>query len=173
MRWGAALKSDDMERIKTAFSGQGARKKITQSIACYIKDRYLELKGIEKNYNVLIRGEVKKYFNEHISSESARKIFLEVREEQRIQNKNRANAECTGFSESQELFDTHEDPNGCEKEAQPPAIETFLESSRKYSCQTVLQRLSLREGQSVYCHHAGLLLLRHRMEEVFYENQEQ
>ena len=173
VRWGAALKSDDMERIKTAFSGQGARKKITQSIACYIKDRYLELKGIEKNYNVLIRGEVKKYFNEHISSESARKIFLEVREEQRIQNKNRAGVECTGFSESQELFDTHEDPNGCEKEAQPPAIETFLESSRKYSCQTVLQRFSLREGQSVYCHHAGLLLLRHRMEEVFYENQEQ
>ena len=173
VRWGAALKSDDMERIKTAFSGQGARKKITQSIACYIKDRYLELKGIKRNYNVLIRGEVRKYFNEHISSESARKIFLEVREEQRIQNKNRANAECTGFSESQELFDTHEDPNGCEKEAQPPAIETFLESSRKYSCQTVLQRFSLREGQSVYCHHAGLLLLRHRMEEVFYENQEQ
>ena len=48
------------------------------SIACYMKDRYLELKGIEKNYNVIIRNEVKKYFNEPISSESARKVFLEV-----------------------------------------------------------------------------------------------
>jgi hypothetical protein len=172
-RWRAALTSDDMERIKTAFSGQGARKKMTECITCYMKDRYLELKGVEKNYNVLIRDEVKRYFKESISSESARKVFLEVREEQRIQNTIRPDAEHAVFPESKELFDTHVDPNGCEKEAQPPAIAPFLEPSRKYSCQLALQGLSLSEGQSVYCHHAGLLLFLHRMEEVFSGPQEQ
>jgi hypothetical protein len=44
-RWGRALKSGDMERIRRAFSGQGAEKKITPEIESYVRDRFHDLYG--------------------------------------------------------------------------------------------------------------------------------
>ncbi len=42
-RWGLALLSGDMERIKSAFSGQGAERKVTPEIEDYVRDRFHEL----------------------------------------------------------------------------------------------------------------------------------
>ena len=79
-RWGLALLSGDMDRIKRAFSGQGAEKKVTAQIESYVRDRFHELYGICFNYSQKIREEVKKYFKTTVSAERLRWIFTEERE---------------------------------------------------------------------------------------------
>jgi len=71
-RWGRALKTGDMERIRRAFSGQGAEKKITAEIADYVRDRFHDLHGQCWDYNKVIRAEVRKYFKVSVSSERLR-----------------------------------------------------------------------------------------------------
>ena len=59
-RWGQALKSGDMDRIRDAFSGQGAVRKVTPEIESYILDRFRDLYGHCRDYNKVIRAEVQR-----------------------------------------------------------------------------------------------------------------
>ena len=79
-RWGLALLSGDMERIRRAFSGQGAERKVTPEIEDYVRNRFHELYGDYRNYNQMIQGEVKKHFKTEVSGERLRWIFVEERE---------------------------------------------------------------------------------------------
>jgi len=79
-RWGLALLSGDMERIKRAFSGQGAERKVTPEIEDYVRNRFHELYGDYRNYNQMIREEVKKHFKTEVSAERLRWIFVQERE---------------------------------------------------------------------------------------------
>ena len=44
-RWGRALKSGSLERIRDAFSGQGAPRKVTPEIERYVRDRFRDIHG--------------------------------------------------------------------------------------------------------------------------------
>ncbi|MBA7546791.1 hypothetical protein ES705_39190 [subsurface metagenome] len=61
------LLSGDLDRIRRAFWGQGAVRKITAEIESYVRDRFHELYGNYRDYNQMIREEVKKYFNIEVS----------------------------------------------------------------------------------------------------------
>ena len=77
---GLALLSGDLNRIRRAFCGQGAVRKITAEIESYVRDRFHELYGNYRDYNQMIRAEVKKYFKIEVSAERLRWIFAEERE---------------------------------------------------------------------------------------------
>ena len=79
-RWGLALLSGDLDRIRRAFCGQGAERKITAEIERYVRDRFHELYGNYRDYNQMIREEEKKYFKIEVSAERLRCIFAEERE---------------------------------------------------------------------------------------------
>ncbi len=79
-RWGRALKSGDLERIRRAFSGQGAQRKVSPEIESYVRDRFHELYVQCRSYNKMIQAEVEKYFKISISSERLRWIFKKERE---------------------------------------------------------------------------------------------
>ena len=79
-RWGLALLSGDLDRLKRAFCGQGAERKITPEIERYVRDRFHELHGNCRDYNQKIQKEVAKYFKTEVSAERLRWIFAEERE---------------------------------------------------------------------------------------------
>ncbi len=128
-RWAKALKSGDMEKMKGAFSGQGAEKKLSKNMVTFMKDQYRELHTHKKNYNQLIRERVEKYYGVSFSSEVARQIFAEVRNETTPENEDsplKSNTPDEGFSTSKE-------PNSCEEDSHSPANDEVLETPRNIS----------------------------------------
>lgn len=79
-RWGRALKSGSLDRIRDAFSGQGATRKVTPEIESYVRDRFRDLHDECRDYNKVIRTEVERYFKQSLSSERLRWIFKDERE---------------------------------------------------------------------------------------------
>ncbi len=164
-RWGRALKSGDMQKMEVAFSGQGAKKKLTGPMIRFIQDRYRVLHPSERNYNQLIRAEVENYYGVSISSETARKIFSQVRNERGIQTDG---PPCDSPDQNEPLS-SPENPKRCESVAHSPANREVLEGSRNLSDHPTDQRVWFRnmpENTPVYNHHAGLVLLHHWIEQI-------
>lgn len=164
-RWGNALKSGDMEKIKVALSGQGAEKKLSKQMVTFMKDQYREIHAHKKNYNQLIRERVKKYHGVSISSEIARQIFAEVRNEVTPKNEDLPLEPNT----PNEIFSTPGKSNSCEDGSYSPANGEVLEASRNLSDHPSDESAwfgGVAEGQSIYNHHAGLVLLHHWIEKI-------
>lgn len=53
-------------------------RKVTPYIERYAEDQYRALKGDKKNYSVLIRAGIKRYFGVLLSSERLRQIFVQA-----------------------------------------------------------------------------------------------
>jgi transposase len=159
-RWGRALKSGDLERVRKAFSGQGAEKKITPEIENYVRDRFRDLQGQCRDHNKVIRSEVLKYFKVSVSAERLRWIFKEERgalahsaeSEDGAQNGRgpRPAEPCPGA-------------NPCETALENSAGEGLLPPTRNYSLPPsgLLWSGRLVPEKPTLCHHAGLLLMSH------------
>ena len=74
------MKGGDLDRIREAFSGQGASRKVTPEIENYVRDRFRDLYGQRRDYSKVIRAEVEKYFSVSVCAERLRWIFREERE---------------------------------------------------------------------------------------------
>jgi len=168
-RWGRALKSGDMERIRRAFSGQGAETKITSEIERYARDRFRDLYGQCRDHSKVIRAEVRKYFKVSVSSERLRWIFREAREALAAIVEDGSQAGCAQGGER--AIDPAapgpkgEEPgaNSCEMAHERSAIGSFLPATRNYSLHSWGLPCSGRAvpEQSTLCHHAGVLLMSH------------
>ena len=173
-RWGRALKSGDMERIRRAFSGQGAEKKITPEVESYVRDRFHDLYGQCREYNKVIRAEVKKYFKKAVSPERLRWIFREERENLASVAESGAEKACViGGERAEDVQEPRPDgadsgANSCEDASENSAESSFLPASRNYSLPL---RGLMCSGRSVpekptLCHHAGVLLMSHWMDDL-------
>lgn len=166
-RWGRALKSGDMERIRRAFSGQGAERKITPEIANYVRDRFHDLHGRCREYNKVIRSEVSKYFKVSVSAERLRWIFKEEREQLARM------AESDGGDQDENMHEPRRaeccaGANSCETEPHGGAIGPFLPVTRNYSLPPRGLPCSGRvvPETPTLCHHAGVLLMSHWIDEL-------
>jgi hypothetical protein len=163
-----------MERIRRAFSGQGAEKKITPEIESYVRDRFHNLYGQCREYNKVIRAEVKKYFKKAVSPERLRWIFREERDKLASVAESGAEEACViGYEGAEDVQEPGPDgadsgANSCEDASENSAESSFLPASRNYSLP--LQGL-MCSGRSVpekptLCHHAGVLLMSHWMDDL-------
>ncbi len=166
-RWGRALKSGDMERIGRAFSGQGAEKKITPEIANYVRDRFNDLHGRCRDYNKVIRAEVRKYFKVSVSSERLRWLFKEEREKLASAAETDAGEACVDGGDRGESVHELEaeagrlEANSCEMAHENSATGALLPMSRNYSLPARGLPCSGRSvvEKPMLCHHAGVLLM--------------
>jgi len=173
-RRGRALKSGDMERITKAFSGQGAQKKITSEIEKYVRDRFGDLHGGCRDYNQVIRAEVQKYFKVSISSERVRWIFKQQRDKLGpIAEADAAEATVEGSDWGENEHEPEQagrelGANGCERGPKSSAIDPFLSATRNYSLPARGLPCSGRSvpEEPTLCHHAGVLLMSHWMDEL-------
>jgi transposase-like protein len=138
-RWGRALKSGNLDRIRDAFSGQGAVRKVTPEIDSYVRDRFRDLYGGCRDYSKVIRAEVERYFKQSLSSERLRWIFKEEREKPGM-----ALESDTGAAVVNEADPATKDPetdgcgaNSCERREENAAIGSFLPATRNYSLQSL------------------------------------
>ncbi|MDP7269276.1 MAG: hypothetical protein QF408_14015 [Pirellulales bacterium] len=160
-RWGRALKSGNLDRIRDAFSGQGAVRKVTPEIDSYVRDRFRDLYGGCRDYSKVIRAEVERYFKQSLSSERLRWIFKEEREKPGM-----ALESDTGAAVVNEADPATKDPetdgcgaNSCKRREENAAIGSFLPATRNYSLQSLPgSRRAVPENPTL-CHHAGVLLM--------------
>ena len=170
-RWARALKSGDMEVMKVAFSGQGAEKKLTEPMIAFMKDQYREIHSHTKNYNQVIRERVQRYHGVSISSEIARRIFAEVRNETTLESEDLPIESIT----PDEVVLAPEKPNSCENDSHSPANGEVSEVSRNLSDHPDDDSVwfdEMPDGQSTFNHHAGLVLLHHWIEKIASESEE-
>ena len=150
-RWGLALLSGDMDRIKRAFSGQGAGRKITPEIESYVRDRFHELYGLYRNYSQQIREEVQKYFKVEVSAERLRWIFTEERRRLR-----EAQGEVIPETVETEAEEGHDNLECNDKNTEPKIDE------RANSCETEVNTCSLERPilsqENNYLQHNDLLM---------------
>lgn len=163
LRWGRALKSGDMDRVRDAFSGQGAVRKVTPEVERYVRSRFRDLYGTCRNYNQVIRGEVERYFKRSISCERLRWIFKEEREILAG-----ASGSDTGGSPGHDADLTSEAPaeggsgaNSCEKDDENAPIASFAPATRNYSLQSLPGTDRAVPSHPALLHHAGILLMIH------------
>ena len=158
-RWGRALKSGDLERIRKAFCGQGAQKKITTQIEGYVRDRFGELHGNSRDYNQRIQAEVQKYFKVSVSSERLRWIFQEERSKLATIKESDGDGIEHVAQPQQEAKELG--AHGCERVSENRAIAPLLPVTRNYSLPPDGLACSGRRApeKPTLCHHAGLLLM--------------
>ncbi len=162
-RWGYALRSGDLDRIRDAFSGQGAARKVTPEIDRYVRDRFGDLHGQCRNYSKVIRLEVAKYFKQPLSAERLRWIFKDERQ------KLASIPEDDGVAEASKGVDpTAQENDGdgcgansCERCDEKAAIGSFLPATRNYSLQSLPGSGRAVPETPTLCHHAGVLLMSH------------
>ena len=162
-RWGRALKSGDMDRIRDAFSGQGAARKVTAEIESYVRDRFRDLHGHCRDYSKVIRSEVERYFKTSVSSERLRWIFKEEREQLGAAPESATDAVPTEETDPGGGGDGGSGcgANSCEGASETAAIGPFSAATRNYSLQLLPGSGRAVPEQPTLCHHAGLLLMSH------------
>lgn len=162
-RWGRALKSGDMDRIREALSGQGAARKVTPEIEGYVRDRFRDLYGQCRDYSNVIRAEVERYFKRSLSPERLRWIFKAEREKLVGAAESDADAAPTDAADPSGPGDRKEGcgANGCERASKNAAIGSFLPLTRNYSLQSMPGSDHPVPGNPTLCHHAGALLMSH------------
>ena len=162
-RWGRALKSGSLDRIRDAFSGQGAMRKVTPEIDSYVRDRFRDLHGQSRDYNKVIRAEVERYFKQSLSSERLRWIFKEERDKLGTAQETDADAAVTNGADLG--VNRHAEggcgANSCESTSANAAIGSFLPATRNYSLQSLPGSGRAVPAQPTLCHHAGVLLMSH------------
>jgi len=166
-RWGYALKSGDLDRIRDAFSGQGAARKVTPEIERYVRDRFRDLYGQCRDYSKVIRLEVAKYFKQPLSAERLRWIFKDER--QKLAS---IPEDDEGSVASDGIVSTAQGPDGdgcgansCERRGEKVAIGSFLPATRNYSLQSLPGSGRAVPETPTLCHHAGVLLMSHWIEQ--------
>jgi len=167
LRWGRALKSGDMNRIRDAFSGQGAARKVTPEMERYVRDRFRDLHGQCRDYSKVIRLEVARYFKQSVSSERLRWIFKEER--QQLATIPEYDAGDAAVNGTDTAANVHGDgpggagcgANSCERGGENTAIGSFLSASRNYSLQSMPCSGRAVPEKPTLCHHAGVLLMSH------------
>jgi len=162
-RWGRALKSGSLDRIRDAFSGQGATRKVTPEIEGYVRDRFRDLHGQSRDYNKVIRAEVERYFKQPLSSERLRWIFKEERDKLGTAQETDTGAAVTNGAD---LVANRPEGDGCganscESASENAAIGLFLPATRNYSLQSLPGSGRAVPAQPTLCHHAGVLLMSH------------
>jgi len=162
-RWGRALKSGDLDRIRDAFSGQGAARKVTPEIESYVRDRFRDLYGKCRDYSNVIRAEVERYFKVSICSERLRWIFKEEREKLATIPEHDADGVAVNGSDPVAKGADEEGggANSCERGSENAAIGSFLPATRNYSLQSMPCSGSAVPERPTLCHHAGVLLMSH------------
>ncbi len=163
LRWGRALKSGDLDRIRDAFSGQGAARTVTPEIERYVRDRFRDVHGQCRNYSKVIRAEVERYFKTPVSRERVRWIFKEERERlATISGYDADGAAANGAGQTSQAPETDGDgANGCERDSENAAIGSFPAATRNYSLQSLPGSGRAMPAQPTLCHHAGVLLMSH------------
>jgi hypothetical protein len=79
-RWGAALRSDDPERLIRALAGRGGCRKLTVEIRSFVRMRFPSVyQQNRKAYSRQIRAEIQEVFGESISGETLRPLFNELK----------------------------------------------------------------------------------------------
>ena len=133
-RWGRALKSGDMDRMRDAFSGQGAARKVTPEIESYVRDRFRDLYGQCRDYSHVIRAEVERYFKVSICSERLRWIFKEERGKLTTIPGHDADGVVVNGSDPVAKWADEEGcgANSCERASGNAAIGSFLPATRNY-----------------------------------------
>jgi hypothetical protein len=168
LRWGRALKSGDLDRIRDAFSGQGAARKVTPEIESYVRDRFRDLHGQCRGYSKTIQAEVARYFKTSVSRERLRWIFKEERERfAAIGKYDAAGAAANGSARRAE--DPEIDAagaNSCEGASEDAAMGSFPAATRNYSLQSMPGSGRAVPEKPTLCHHAGVLLMSHWLDKL-------
>jgi hypothetical protein len=163
LRWGRALKSGDLDRIRDAFSGQGAARKVTPEIERYVRDRFRDLHGHCRNYSKMIRAEVERYFKTPVSRERVRWIFKAERE--RLATVSGYAADVPAANGTGQTSEAPEPDgagaNSCARALESAAIGSFLPATRNYSLQSMPCSGRAVPEKPTLCHHAGVLLMSH------------
>jgi len=162
-RWGRALKSGSLDRIRDAFSGQGAPRKVTPEIESYVRDRFRDLHEQCRDYNKTIQAEVEHYFKTTVSRERLRWIFKDEREKLGTNPEDDADkAALNGADPVAKSADKEGcGANSCERASQNAAIGSFLPATRNYSLHSMPGSGRAVPAQPTLCHHAGVLLMSH------------
>ena len=154
-RWGAALLSGDPDRIKVAFLGQGPPRKVTPAIDRYVRRRFRALYGDRRDYSRQIASEVSELFGCKLSAERLRWIFKEERHQQDISMNKQP--------DDKESDDADDFGANCCDVGQK--LSSILPPSPNYSLWSAnFSGLPIAPGQSVFCHHAGLILVGRHVE---------
>ena len=162
-RWGQALKSGDLDRIRDAFSGQGAARKVTPEIERYVRNRFRDLHGQCRDYSKVIRAEVARYFKRSVSSERLRWIFKEEREKLATTPEYIPDGAASNSAEAAEkrIEGRGCGANSCERAEEKAAIGSLLPATRNYSLQSLPCSGRAVPEKPTLCHHAGVLLMSH------------
>ncbi len=160
-RWGQALKSGDMERIRKVFSGQGAEKKITPEIEDYVRDRFHDLYGQRRDYNRVIRLEVRRYFKVPVSAERLRWIFKEERDA--LVRIAESDDDQVVYAHDPQRDESCLGANSCDSVSENTAIGSLCPATHNYSLPPGNLLCSGRPVpvKPTLCHHAGVLLMSH------------
>jgi len=162
-RWGRALKSGSLERIRDAFSGQGAARKVTPDVESYVRDRFRALHERCRDYNKTIQAEVERYFKTTVSRERLRWIFREERE--KLGTPPESDSDAAVADGADPAGNRHKEDgcgaNNCEKTSENAAIGSFLPATRNYSLQSLPGSGRAVPDNPTLCHHAGVLLMSH------------
>ena len=79
-KWSTALKSGSAEKLQKAFIGLGSNRKLTEPIEQFVRMRFEEIYSQDRyRYSSKIRQEIKRVFNQEISSETLRGLFKELK----------------------------------------------------------------------------------------------
>jgi len=162
-RWGRALKSGSLDRIRDAFSGQGAPRKVTPEIESYVRDRFRDLHGQCRDYNKTIQAEVERYFKTTVSRERLRWIFKDERE--KLGTNPEDDADRAALNGTDPVAKSADEEgcgaNSCESASENAAIGSFLPATRNYSLHSLPGSGRAVPAQPTLCHHAGVLLMSH------------
>ena len=143
-RWGDAVRSGDIEKILSAFSGQGAECRLTQEIENFIRSEFKRVYP-ENNYSYskIIIERVKEIFDEEFSSERLRPIFNELKEEF-------AEGEVT---RTNECLSSAVETNTCSSEDN---LSVRRENIRNYSVSN--SEYAVEGKEPLFVHHIGLII---------------
>lgn len=162
-RWGRALKSGSLDRIRDAFSGQGATRKVTPEIESYARDRFGDLHGQCRDYNKTIQAEVERYFKTTVSRERLRWIFKD--ELEKLGTNSEDDADKAALNGTDPVAKSADEEgcgaNSCERADENAAIGSLLPATRNYSLQSMPGSGRAVPAQPTLCHHAGVLLMSH------------
>lgn len=81
-KWSTALKSGSAEKLQKALVGLGSNRKLTEQIEQFVRMRFEGIYSQDRyRYSIKIRQEIKRVFNEEISSETLRGLLKELKEQ--------------------------------------------------------------------------------------------
>ena len=143
-KWGNALKSGQIGMIEAAFAGHKIRRKLTPEIESYARSRFREIyQDNQYNYSGIIRNEINEHFGKAICAETLRPIFRQEKTAIVPPVRPAENVPCRDI-----VCDSGKDLSSIDEETRNQI------PSKPH------------EGNAVFLHHAGILLLLHLIARV-------